>query len=77
MEKMKMRMSRCLKLTGRMGRPVEIRSGAVDCGLWTGLWTVEGSRESRIGGGWILPLRKAGMEKRTGGEAERSLDWEL
>lgn len=70
---MKMRMSRCLKLTGRTGRPVEIRSGAVDCGLWT----VEGSRESRIGGGWILPLRKAGMEKRAGGEAERSLDWEL
>lgn len=49
----------------------------MDCGLWTGLWTVEGSRESRIGGGWILPLRKAGMEKRAGGEAERSLDWEL
>jgi hypothetical protein len=38
-----------LKLTGRTGKPVEIRSGAVRCGLWT----VEGSRESRVGGGFF------------------------
>jgi hypothetical protein len=49
MERMKMRMSRCLKLTGRTWEPVEIRSGAVRCGLWT----VEGSRESRVGGGFF------------------------
>jgi hypothetical protein len=46
MERKKMRMSRCSKLTGRTGKLVEIRSGAVDCGLWA----VEGSRESRVGG---------------------------
>lgn len=39
-------------------------------------WSVEGSVwESEQSWGWILPSRKAGMEKRAGGEAERSLDW--
>jgi hypothetical protein len=33
MERRKMTMSWCLKLTGEIGMLVEIRSGAVDCGL--------------------------------------------